>query len=170
MCKQKRRLAFQYFLVALLIPACLSKASTATPATAVSLSSLHRLSYNKNFGDGYLARIPAEGLSDSPTEETIEILATAWLEHFKAQPPNAGYKILDYRIEDINLLEIPEESLYASVAQVRFSIIPATAPNQWASLSGEPIKPADTWWYFTEFFGITKVNGIFNLFLLSAQV
>lgn len=141
---------------------------TITPTTTPFM--LQRFSFNRNFGDGYIANISTENFNVAQPEDSVKIMMTEWLEYYKAQTQNTDYKIVDYRIESLDLLDIPKDSKYQFVVSIRFAIIPVQIPNQWVSLQGDLIITDDNWWHFTEIFGVTKVNEIFNFFLLSAQV
>lgn len=171
--RNQRLLFFHYLLVPALITACLpvTYPELKTPPPETTSFPFQVFTYNKNFGDGYIARIPTKEFEGSPSEEIIKILLAEWFDYFKTQTQNTDYKIRDYKIEDITLIDIPEGSRYKYVAKVRFSVIPVLTLSQWMGISENAIEqPDNIWWNSTVFFGVTSVDDVFNLFLLVAQV
>lgn len=87
----------------------------------------------------------------------MQVLVTQWLEHFKISSKVSTVAIKDFALDDsITILDNPPDSGYDMVAGVKFSIIPAQIPNDWASFPGETLLPDDVWWHIGAPFGIRK--------------
>jgi hypothetical protein len=85
-------------------------------------------------------------------EEIVKTLVIQWLEHYKTQSQAPNVALKDYTLDKINLLDISSSSGFEIVAGVKFSIIPAQVPNDWASFPGDTISPNDVWWHLSTAF------------------
>ena len=119
-----------------------------------------------NFGDGYIARIPIKDFNNAVSEEIVKALVTQWLEHYKTQSQASDFMIKDYTFDQINLLDNSSNSGFEIVAGVRFSIIPAKIPNEWASFPGDTVSPNDIWWHLGAPFGVFREEPYFVLKLV----
>ena len=101
-----------------------------------------------SFGDGYIARIPIDAVTDKNYEEILRILVTQWLEHYKTESSSTSTSasIIDFEVGDIHLLNRSCDPFFEIVANVRFSIIPTQVPHDMASFPGDLIQDGDTWW------------------------
>jgi len=132
-----------------------SPTSTQTPiATKSTPADEHTNS--DNFGDGYTSRVPIKDFNNLAPEEIVKTLVIQWLEHYKTQSQVPNVALKDYTLDKINLLDISSSSGFEIVAGVKFSIIPAQVPNDWASFPGDTISPNDVWWHLSAPFGIFK--------------
>ena len=134
-----------------------SQIPTISPSpTATKSTPANEYTNSDNFGDGYISRVPIKDFNNLAPEEIVKALVIQWLEHYKTQNQAPNVALKDYALDKINLLDNSSSSGFEIVAGVKFSIIPAQIPNDWASFPGDTISPNDVWWHLSAPFGIFK--------------
>lgn len=119
-----------------------------------------------NFGDGYISQIKIEDVATKSDEAIVSILVTQWLEHYKTQSNAPSETIKDYKVEKITLYDASCDPFFEIVAGVRFSIIPALVPNDYASFPTDQVDLNDVWWHIGAPFGIFKDGDFYRLRLV----
>lgn len=97
-----------------------------------------------NFGDGYVAHILIEDVSQMKEEDILRLLVMQWLDHCKTEEMDTDAVIEDFTIDNIRPLEVHgyyNEPIFK--ATVDFSIITKQdPPYAWGSMM---IKPDGPW-------------------------
>lgn len=119
-----------------------------------------------NFGDGYISRIKTDEVATKSDEEIVSFLVTQWLEHYKTRSSASTAAIKDYQVEKITLYDASCDPFFEIVAGVRFSIIPAQVPNDYASFWTDQVDLNDVWWHIGAPFGIFKDGDFYRLRLV----
>ena len=119
-----------------------------------------------SFGDGYISRIKIDEVTTKSDEEIVSLLVTQWLEHYKTRSSAPTAAIKDYKVEKIILDDASCDPFFEIVAGVRFSIIPAHLPSDYASFWTDQVDPNDVWWHSGAPFGIFKDGDFYRLRLV----
>jgi hypothetical protein len=122
---------------------------------------------NDNYGDGFKALILIKATNNLSSEDIVTKLVTTWLEHFKTTKsltPRA--MINDYK--DVYVYKVIHDNnnydgFFDIVAFVKFSIIPAQTPSDWANLLTDSITEEDLWWHMGTVFGFFRDGEYFRL-------
>jgi hypothetical protein len=139
------------------VQACLSPAYPAT---------IHYANEDQ-FGDGYISRIAIKDMEGKNNGEIVLALVNQWLEHYKTRSKSASASIKGYDIEEVNLLDTSCDPFFEIVAGVNFSIIPAQAPNDYASFpSATSASSGGDWWDIGAPFGVFKDGDFYRLRLV----
>ncbi len=121
---------------------------------------------NDTFGDGTIALILIKDTNKLNQEDILTKLVNLWLEHYKTKSMAPGATIKDYK--DVSVSKVIKDNnnydgFFAIVALVKFSIIPAEIPNDWASLTIGTTEPNDPWWLVGTVFGYFRDGEYFRL-------
>lgn len=121
---------------------------------------------NDTFGDGFIARILIKDTNNLSQEDILTKLVNLYLEHYKTKSLAPRVTIKDYK--DVSVSKVIKDNnnydgFFEIVAFVKFSIIPAEIPNDWASLPGDPISSNDPWWHLGTVFGYFRDSEYFRL-------
>lgn len=159
--------------LAVIVVSCSAAPAKQTPSAPLLSSQIpptkifpptDQFEYQDQFMDGFIARIPIKDANNASPEEVVRILVTQRLEHYKTQSKDPAATIKDYTLDGVTLeKDTSYDPFYEIVAWVRFSIIPAEIPSDWASYPGSGVTPNDPWWHIEAPYGVFKDNGFYRL-------
>jgi len=136
--------------------------------TPIETPSSDQFAYEDKFGDGFIARLPFKETNNLSNEDIVRILVSHWLDHYKGHTTLLKVMLLDYTVDNVSLMKDRSyDPFYPIVAGVRFSILPAQIPNDWASFPGDLIHEGDTWWHMGAPFGVFREGDDYRLRLVS---
>lgn len=152
----------------LILTACTTTSilPTISPSPTTTPTPANEYTNSDDFGDGYISRISIKDLNNLTPEEIVQELVINWLDHYKNQSEAPSDALIDYTLDEINILNDSSNSGFEMVAGVKFSIIPTQIPNDWASFPGNAISQNDVWWHLSAPFGILKEGDFFILKLV----
>jgi hypothetical protein len=113
------------------IPDIFTPTVTSTPVPATSTPKVWTFNRTQGFGDGYVAYVLINDVSQMEKEDILRLLLAQWLEHCKTEEKDPEAAILDYTIDDIQPIKVHgyyTEPIFRAI--VSFSVLPVNNPIQ----------------------------------------
>ena len=142
------RLNYLRFLVVTFLTFSLIGCASTADSTTIPIKEFSR---KNTFGDGYVAHVLIEDVKQKDPKEIVNILLAQWLEHCKTENAYTEVQLKDYRIDEITIISVNENSAPYIKAQVLFSIVPVQSPNEWGAAV---ISIDDPWLNLSVDFGV----------------